>query len=143
MLQLHKPQDNHVLAECYDKYFEGGIGGHTAHELLHTTYRNRRRIYGLTLPVLDEAGATPEVRVSVCVGTSCFIRGSQTVLKKIADYVQDRALGHLVRIEATFCTENCDRGPTVTVGDTMIFKATPEMAIAELTNQLASVKEVV
>jgi NADH-quinone oxidoreductase subunit G len=140
MLQLHKPQDNHVLVDCYEKYFEGGIGGHTAHELLHTKYQNRRRIYGLTLPVLDDAGATPEVRVSVCVGTSCFIRGSQTVLKKIADYVQDQALGHLVRVEATFCTENCDRGPMVTVGDKMIHKATPETAIAELKSQLASAK---
>ncbi|GHT17116.1 ferredoxin [Planctomycetales bacterium] len=140
MLQLHKPQDNHVLQECYDKYFEGGIGGHTAHELLHTTYQNRRRIGGLTLSVLDEAGSTPEVKVSVCVGTSCFIRGSQTVLKKIADYVQDQALGHLVKIEATFCTENCDRGPMVMVGDKTIYKATPDLAIAELNDQLAAAK---
>ncbi len=140
MLQLHKPQDNHLLNECYAKNFEGGVGGHTAHELLHTTYQNRRRIYGLTLPVVDEAGATPEVRVSVCVGTSCFVRGSQNVLKKIADYVQDQALGHLVRVEATFCTENCDRGPTVTIGEKLIFKATPEMAIKEIKDQLAAVK---
>jgi NADH-quinone oxidoreductase subunit G len=143
MLQFHKSQDNHVLQECYDKYFEGGVGGHTAHELLHTTYQNRRRIFGLSLPVLDEAGSTPEVRISVCVGTSCFVRGSQTVLKKIADYVQEQSLGHLVKVEATFCTENCDRGPTVTVGDKMICKATPELAIAELKSQLAAVKTMV
>lgn len=137
MLQLHKPQDNHLLAECYTKHFEGGVGGHTAHELLHTTYQNRRRIDGLTLAVLDEAGASPDLRVSVCVGTSCFVRGSQALLKKIADFVQDQALGHLVRVEATFCTENCDRGPTVTVGDRIIFKATAEDAIKEIKERLA------
>jgi NADH-quinone oxidoreductase subunit G len=139
-LQLHKPQDNHVLRECYDQYFEGGVGGHTAHQLLHTTYHNRRRIDGMNIAVLDDAGTTPEVKVAVCVGTSCYVRGSQAVLKKIADHVQEKSLGHLVKIEATFCTENCDRGPMVMVGDKMIYKATAEQAIAEITQQLEAVK---
>ncbi|MCL2710023.1 MAG: [FeFe] hydrogenase, group A [Planctomycetaceae bacterium] len=139
-LQLHKPQDNHVLRACYDTYFEGGVGGHTAHQLLHTTYHNRRRIDGMRIAVLDDAGTTPEVKVAVCVGTSCYVRGSQAVLKKIADHVQDKALGHLVKVEATFCTENCDRGPMVMVGDKMIYKATAEQAIAEITQQLDAVK---
>ena len=140
MLQLHKPQDNHVLQKCYDDYFEGGVGGHTAHQLLHTTYHNRRRIDGMKIAVMDDAGAVPEVKVAVCVGTSCYVRGSQSVLKKIADYIQDKALGHLVKLEATFCTENCDRGPMVMVGDKMIYKATADQAIAEMTGQLDAVK---
>jgi NADH-quinone oxidoreductase subunit G len=140
MLQLHKPQDNHVLQKCYDDYFEGGVGGHTAHHLLHTTYRNRRRIDGTRIAVMDEAGASPEVKVAVCVGTSCYVRGSQSVLKKIADYIQDKALGHLVKLEATFCTENCDRGPMVIVDDKMLYKATADQAIAEIVTQLEAVK---
>jgi len=140
MLQLHKPQDNHVLQKCYDDYFEGGVGGHTAHQLLHTTFQNRRRIDGMKLAVLDDAGEAPEVKVAVCVGTSCYVRGSQSVLKKIADHIQDKALGHLVKLEATFCTENCDRGPMVMIGDKMIHKATADQAIAEMTTQLDAVK---
>ena len=139
MLQLHKPQDNHVLQKCYDDYFEGGVGGHTAHHLLHTTYHNRRRIDGMKIAVMDEAGASPEVKVAVCVGTSCYVRGSQAVLKKIADHIQDKSLGHLVKLEATFCTENCDQGPMVMVGDKMIYKATADQAIAEITGQLEMV----
>ncbi|MDR0521340.1 MAG: [FeFe] hydrogenase, group A [Planctomycetaceae bacterium] len=140
MLQLHKPQDNHVLQKCYEDYFEGGIGGHTAHHLLHTHYHNRRRIDGMSISVLDDAGAEPEVHVSVCVGTSCYVRGSQGVLKKIADHIQEKGLGHLVKLEATFCTENCDRGPTVMVGNQTLFKATGEQAIAEITAQLKAAK---
>ncbi|MCL2711019.1 MAG: [FeFe] hydrogenase, group A [Planctomycetaceae bacterium] len=140
MLQLHKSQDNHVLQKCYEDYFEGGIGGHTAHQLLHTTYHNRRRIDGMRIAVLDDAGSAPEVKVSVCVGTSCYVRGSQSVLKKIADYIQDKALGHLVKLEATFCTENCDRGPMVMVGTKMIYKATADQAITEIMSQLEAVK---
>jgi NADH-quinone oxidoreductase subunit G len=140
MLQLHKAQDNHVLQKCYDDYFEGGVGGHTAHQLLHTTYHNRRRIDGMKIAVMDDAGAVPEVKVSVCVGTSCYVRGSQSVLKKIADHIQGKALGHLVKLEATFCTENCDRGPMVMVGDKTIYKATVEQAVTEMTTQLEKVK---
>ncbi|MCL2005478.1 MAG: [FeFe] hydrogenase, group A [Planctomycetaceae bacterium] len=140
MLQLHKSQDNPVLQKCYADYFEGGIGGKTAHKLLHTSFHNRRRIDGMKISVLDDAGAVPEVKVSVCVGTSCYVRGSQAVIKKVADYIQDKALGHLVKLEATFCTEHCDSGPMVIVGDNMLYKATAEQVIAEMNKQLAAVK---
>ena len=39
-LQLHKPQDNYYVSECYSKNL-GEIGGHKAHELLHTHYHER------------------------------------------------------------------------------------------------------
>lgn len=135
MLQLHKSQENHLLTDCYAKHI-GEIGGHTAHEILHTQYQNRRRIFGLTMPVLDEAG-TPQLKISVCVGTSCFVRGSQALLKKIVDYIQDHTLAHIVEVEATFCTENCDRGPTVCVGDELIFKATLDDVTKAIDRQLA------
>ena len=80
MMQLHKSQDNHIVAECYADYL-GEPGGPTAHRLLHTTYQNRRRILGDPLVLLDNNNQTQKVRVSVCVGTSCFVRGSQTLLK--------------------------------------------------------------
>lgn len=137
MLQLHKAQDNHLLTETYKKHL-GEIGGHEAHELLHTEYKNRRRIYGLTMPVLDEAG-TPQLRVSVCVGTSCFVRGSQTLLKSLVDYIQENAMAHIVEVEATFCTENCDRGPTVCVGEKLLFKATLDDVVKTIKEELQKV----
>jgi NADH-quinone oxidoreductase subunit G len=139
MLQLHKPQENRPLQECYDEYFEGGIGGHTAHELLHTTYQNRQRIHGLTMPVLDEAGKNAEVKVSVCVGTSCYARGAQPLLVAIENFLQSEGLGHLVRVEAAFCTENCANGPSVIVGSKEILHATADGVISEIKNQLKKV----
>ncbi len=138
MLQLHKSQDNHLLLETYEKYL-GEIGGHTAHEMLHTDYRTKRRISGLIMPVLDDAGTTPRLNVSVCVGTSCFIRGSQALLKQIVDYVEDSNLMHLVQVEATFCFEQCDKGPTVSVGEKVITHATAEQVIAAINDELSAV----
>ena len=113
MMQLHKSQDNHIVAQCYNEHL-GEPGGPTAHRLLHTTYQNRRRIQGDPLVLLDNNGAR-KVQVSVCVGTSCFLRGSQTLLKRLADYVESRDMDDTVEIQATFCFEHCDRGPTVRV----------------------------
>ena len=139
MLQVHTSQENHLLTETYDKHFEGGIGGHTAHELLHTTYQNRKRIHGVTMPVSETEG-TAALQVSVCVGTSCFVRGSQSLLKKIVEYLIDNGLSHIVSVDATFCTENCDRGPTVCVGDQMLFKAKIEDVVKVMNEKLATVK---
>ncbi len=43
MLQLHKPQENPFVAELYESLLEAP-NSKVAHDLLHTTYRNRRRI---------------------------------------------------------------------------------------------------
>jgi NADH:ubiquinone oxidoreductase subunit E len=94
----------------------------------------------MSMSVLDETNGLSEVKVSVCVGTSCYSRGAQAVIKKITGYVQDKGLGHLVKIDALFCTENCDKGPMVVVGDKMIHKATVEVVIEEIKHQLKSVR---
>ncbi|MDR2169091.1 MAG: [FeFe] hydrogenase, group A [Planctomycetaceae bacterium] len=134
-LKFHNPQDNQQLSDCYKKYFDGGIGGHTAHALLHTTYQNRRRISGITLPVLNY-GAGAKIKVTVCVGTSCFARGSENLLKGIEDFIQAESLGNLLQVEAAFCAENCDKGPTVVVGEKTINHATPEIVAQEIKKQL-------
>ncbi|MDR1289633.1 MAG: [FeFe] hydrogenase, group A [Planctomycetaceae bacterium] len=137
-MRLHNPQDNKELLDCYEKYFDGGIGGHTAHSLLHTTYQNRRRINGITLPVMNY-GVGAKVKVTVCVGTSCFARGSEDLLEKIEDFIQAESLGDVLQVEAAFCTENCDKGPTVIVGEKTINHATPELVATEIKKQLSLV----
>jgi NADH-quinone oxidoreductase subunit G len=126
MMQLHKSQDNHIVTQCYHDYL-GEPGGPTAHHLLHTTYQNRRRIVGDPLVLLDNNTAQ-KVQVSVCVGTSCFVRGSQTLLKRLTDYIESRDLDDLVEVQATFCFEHCDRGPTVRVGELVLEHCTYDMA---------------
>jgi NADH-quinone oxidoreductase subunit G len=133
MLQLHKSQENHLVAECYEKHL-GEIGGHKAHKLLHTKYHNRRRIDDAAIS-LTEGGAGRLV-VSVCVGTSCFIKGSQELLRRISAYVEQQKLSHLVDVQATFCLERCSTAPNAMVGDVLVEKAKFDSLVAELTEQL-------
>lgn len=152
MMQLHKSQDNHVIRELYDLHL-GEVGGHEAHHLLHTTYHSRRRIQGETLSVLNGngcggcAGHDPQrpdrdesgrLVVSVCVGTSCFLRGSQTLLRSLVDTIEARGLNDRVSVEATFCFERCDRGPTVHVGRQTLEHCTLDRAVETIENETSS-----
>ena len=138
MMQLHKSQDNFIVSQCYAEHL-GQPGSPTAHRLLHTTYQNRRRIIEDPLVLVDN-DCSQKVPVSVCVGTSCFLRGSQSLLKRLADFIESRDLDNMVDIQATFCFEHCDRGPTVRVGEEVMEHCSFEMAKEAIEKSLDACK---
>jgi len=135
MLQFHKSQENPYITEVYETAL-GEVGGHKAHKLLHTCYKNRRRITDETI-AMGAPQASAVVPVEVCFGTSCFIRGAQEVFRALNDAIAEHNLAARVSIKASFCYEKCNRGPVVSIGGKVIEKCTPELARAEL---LAAVK---
>lgn len=137
MLQLHKSQENHMVTECYKQHL-GQPGGETSHHLLHTGYKSQKRIHGESLAILGQRPQDHRLNVSVCVGTSCFVRGAQQLLTSLVEQIQARNLLNEVRVEATFCYENCDRGPTVRIGETVISHCTLALAMDEIERQLAA-----
>jgi NADH-quinone oxidoreductase subunit G len=134
-LDLHKSQDNPFVQHCYATCI-GAVGGPKAHELLHTHYHSRRRIQDEDV-MLNAASAAQKVPVTVCVGTSCFLRGSQDLLRDLLQQVKDGGVQDRVDLRATFCHERCDRGPTVTIAGQFIEHCTPAMARAALAAALA------
>jgi NADH-quinone oxidoreductase subunit G len=72
VLQLQKSQDNVFVTRRYTDFL-GGVGEATAHELLHTHDRSRRRLPEESFPAIG-ATAAKKVQVGVCLGTSCFLR---------------------------------------------------------------------
>jgi NADH-quinone oxidoreductase subunit G len=133
-LQLHKSQDNHYVTECYKTHL-GEVGGEKAHHLLHTEYQSRRRISDEDLDLVTGTNKEKLV-VSVCVGTSCYVRGSQDLLHALIHHIEERKLQNVVDVKATFCFEHCNKGPTVSVGDTVIEKCTFEKACDVLNQKL-------
>jgi NADH-quinone oxidoreductase subunit G len=127
MLELHKSQENPYVKELYGNIL-GEVGGHRAHELLHTSYRNRRRISD---EVMAFGGSIEDksLEVNVCFGTGCFLKGSQKLLHDVLKYVRDKNLNNLVAVSASFCFERCDRGPTIRIGEDIIERCTSQMAI--------------
>ena len=138
MVELHKSQENPMVAECYAKTI-GEIGGHKAHDLLHTHYGSRRRMEDADFTLIPGATAKQQVTCSVCVGTNCYLRGSQDLLRRLVGHVESNGLQGAVEVRATFCFENCGKAPNVAVGETLIEEATEEKVIAAI--QQALVKE--
>lgn len=142
-LQLHKSQDNPYIKELYTRFL-GDMGGHKAHELLHTHYHGRKRIEKGHLLNIRNTNH-PKIVVAVCVGTNCFMKGSQELLKKLLSHVVENKLEDIVGFEgqeemvdlkATFCFERCNRGPVVRVNEKIIEYATYEGVIEEIYKEI-------
>ncbi|NLO91476.1 MAG: 2Fe-2S iron-sulfur cluster binding domain-containing protein [Elusimicrobia bacterium] len=133
MLQLHKSQENPYIAELYSAEL-GKPGSEKAHRLLHTWHCNQRRIHGhgMDFSPSGEKGVT----VDVCFGTSCMLKGSQTLFKSLAEHVQREGLSDKVGLKASFCFENCGKGPVVKIDGKRLEKCTRETAMAELKKAL-------
>jgi len=138
-LDLHKSQENHFVTECYQKHL-GEIGGKNAHRLLHTHYQNRRRIAGETIQ-LGDGPTAGKMKVNVCTGTNCFVKGSQNILHDLLQHVETENLLDQVDINASFCFEKCDHGPTVSVDGHKIQWCTAQAAKLELQQKLKEKQE--
>jgi NADH-quinone oxidoreductase subunit G len=119
-MDLRLPKENTAVAKAYRDTL-GEPNSAESHRLLHTHYALRKRIQSEGIALTDSgAGRIP---VSVCVGTSCHLRGAQKLLKELLHHVEDQELGTEVEIRATFCMEACDRGPTVRVAGHVLHRA--------------------
>jgi NADH-quinone oxidoreductase subunit G len=126
MLQLQKSQDNIFVTDCYTTTL-GQPGGHKAHELLHTHYQSQRRVAEDAFPMFD-AVRSRKVDVSVCLGTSCFLRGSEAILRGLTRHVEENGLEKVVDIRGHFCFEQCDSGPSVSVNGERVEQCSLEWA---------------
>lgn len=134
-LQLHAAQDNHLVAQCYRDHI-GEPGCETAHALLHTSYHSRRRIADEAIAAIGAGDQSGRLAVRVCVGTNCYLHGSQDVLIKVMDWVEERQLQDKVDVGATFCFEKCGRSPNARVGNAMIENCTAAAIIAAVSREL-------
>ena len=86
--------------------------------------------------LIQAATDANSVKVNVCFGTGCMLRGSQKILKSILDFVESKKVADKVEVKASFCFERCSRGPVVSVGSTVIEQATPEKVAKEIEKNL-------
>lgn len=133
--QLRTTQSNPFVDQFYRDVIKGEPGCHKAHELLHTHYRSKKRIGDLEISLVSGT-ESEKVAVQVCVGTNCFLKGSQEILADLLSHVKDNGLSGHVSVSATFCTENCNKGPTVHIGEKVISQATTDKVLKELQKQL-------
>ena len=66
------------------------------------------------------------MKVSICIGSACHLKGSREIIKEIQDLVAKNGLGDKVDLNGAFCSGNCVKeGVCVTVDGTL-FSLKPE-----------------
>ena len=65
------------------------------------------------------------MKVTVCIGSSCHLKGSRQVVEALRRLIEENHLESQVEIAGTFCLGQCQKGVCVTIGDT-IYSVTPE-----------------
>ena len=55
------------------------------------------------------------VKVTVCIGSSCHIKGSRQVVEELKNLIVKNKLDDKVELAGTFCMGKCQEGVCVTV----------------------------
>ena len=55
------------------------------------------------------------MKITVCIGSSCHIKGSRIVVESLQQLIKDNNLGDKVELGGTFCMGQCQQGVCVTV----------------------------
>lgn len=96
---------------------------------------------GLKVPIADIYGVitfysrftlkpTGKYKISVCLGTACYVKGSENILEKIQETIGvkagDSSADGMYSVEATRCIGACGLAPVMTVNEDVYGKVTPE-----------------
>ncbi len=130
MLQFHISSENPYIQQIY----HDEMNPEHAHKLLHTSYENRRRI--LQDDFLLNQANNKKVSLSICFGTSCYLRGSQKLYTQLIDYIRQHNLDQEVEFSASFCGKQCKKGPVVVVNGKTLEHCDLDLAVAEITKAL-------
>ncbi|MEE1053925.1 MAG: (2Fe-2S) ferredoxin domain-containing protein [Acutalibacteraceae bacterium] len=65
------------------------------------------------------------MKVTVCIGSSCHIKGSRQVVDRLQQLISENNLGDKVELGGTFCMGKCQQGVCVTVDDAF-YSVTPD-----------------
>ena len=57
------------------------------------------------------------MKITVCIGSSCHIKGSRQVVEQLQQLISENNLKDRVELAGTFCMGKCQQGVCVTVDD--------------------------
>ena len=65
------------------------------------------------------------MKVTVCIGSSCHLKGSRQIVERLQALVAEKDLKEKVELSGKFCMGNCQNGVCVTADDEL-FSVSPE-----------------
>ena len=65
------------------------------------------------------------MKITVCIGSSCHIKGSRQVVEQLQNLIAQNNLKEQIELGGTFCMGKCQKGVCVTVDD-RFYSVSPE-----------------
>lgn len=75
------------------------------------------------------------MKVTVCIGSSCHIKGSRQVVERLQHLIAQEKLGDRVELGGTFCMGKCQEDVCVTVDD-RFFSVSPDTVDGFFENEI-------
>lgn len=75
------------------------------------------------------------MKVTVCIGSSCHIKGSRHVVEGLQNLINENNLGDKVELAGTFCLGKCQEGVCVTV-DGAFHSVSPDTVVEFFENHI-------
>ena len=76
------------------------------------------------------------MKVTVCIGSSCHIKGSRQVVEQLKNLISTNNLDEKVELAGTFCLGKCQQGVCVNV-DEEFHSVSPETVDEFFKNEIA------
>ena len=75
------------------------------------------------------------MKITVCIGSSCHIKGSRQVVESLRKIVAEKGLSDKIELGGTFCLGKCQQGVCVSIGEE-VFSVTPESVTSFFENEV-------
>ena len=63
--------------------------------------------------------------ITICIGSSCHLKGSRTIIQKLEELITERQLNDKIELNGSFCLGECSKGVCVKINDEL-FSVSPE-----------------
>ncbi len=66
-----------------------------------------------------------KIKISICLGSSCFSRGNKKSTEIIQEYIKRNNLSSEINFQGCLCTSNCSQGPVININDKSYYQVEP------------------
>ena len=77
------------------------------------------------------------MKITVCIGSSCHIKGSRLVVEALQEQIAKHGVADKVELAGTFCMGRCQEGVCVTLDDAF-HSVTPDSVESFFANEVLS-----
>jgi len=74
--------------------------------------------------------------VTVCVGSSCHIKGARKVIMRFNELLKQHGLEETVELKGSFCMERCGEGVNWQIDDQPLTSSSVEEAVETFTRRI-------